>query len=259
MDQPSTPVTPQPVAPVASPPPAQNKSKLPLILGSIVALCLVGGIAYYAGAQTGAKNVPTPTVAPSVTQEVVSPTIGLENGEITPATTNKTVIVPKDWKSYTATDPDFGITTTMSLPPGYIFEFTGSDYTLRNESSTELWNFITSVYRNTEGVLKNQYTGQSRRVWYENYLSRGQANSHLTEVVELPINTSTYLRMLVDVPYYDDRGTYTGLGPVYQFLYVQNNIVHVFQPLTEKARASSSEIAQYIEPIFASLSSKLTK
>src|SRR3989304_5139403 len=45
---------------------------------------------------------------------------------------NKTVAIPPNWQQFTATDPDFGIKTTMSLPPGFSFNFTGSEFTIQN-------------------------------------------------------------------------------------------------------------------------------
>lgn len=170
------------------------------------------------------------------------------------------MVVPSNWKQFTATDPDFGVKTTMSMPPAYSFRFTGSEFTIQNDSdATELWDYSSSVYRDNDGVLKNHYDGSSRRAWYEKRLSERQSTDKIVSVKEKPVNSSTCLEITVQTPSYDDHGVTTGRKNGTHYVYVQNNILHMLTPASNKAYTSAAQIPNNIEPILASLTSVQTK
>lgn len=181
-----------------------------------------------------------------------------------PASIGTQVTIPNDWQQFTATDPDFGVQTTLSLPPDYSFRFTGSEFTLQNDSDvTELWDYSSSVYRDNNGVLKNHYTGGSRRVWYENYLSDKQSTfqnkDKILSVTEVRINNTSYLAISVKSPAYNDSGEISGTKKGMHYLYVQNSIMHMITPASNKAYTSDAQIPKYIGTIFVSLKSARIK
>lgn len=266
------------------PKPLETSSKkqptLPLILGVILLLLLVGGGGYYLGSQKSVEpsgtqpistSVPSPTI--SDTDSVVSPSPKV----ITPIT------IPSDWKQYTATDPDFGIKTTMSMPPGFSFQFTGSEFLIKNNSdSTELWDYSTSIFRswvqtcNKENdkfedfgaylnrccsdKITNNYNNTSRRVWYEKYLNGNYSCTYpatdavmgkILNAIERPIGNTTYLEVTVDPTSSEKHETH--------YLYLQNQIMHIIKPSSDKANSSEAQIPKYIGTIFASLTSGQTK
>ncbi|MCX6791756.1 MAG: hypothetical protein NT149_01830 [Candidatus Gottesmanbacteria bacterium] len=262
VNPPEIPAQPQPV----QPPVNNRKVFFPIILGGIVLLLVVGGGAYYLGTQ---QNNNSPTTNPLVTPEPtatdqtspsVNPTSNVNQPTQKPTASNKTVIVPSNWKQFTATDTDFGVKTTISMPPGYSFRFTGSEFTIQNDSdATELWDYSSSVYRDNDGVLKNHYDGSSRRAWYEKRLSERQSTDKIISVKEIPLNSFTYLELTVQTPSYDDHGVVSGTKNGMHYVYVQNNILHMITPVSNKAYTSAAQIPNNIEPILASLSSVQTK
>lgn len=210
--------------------------------------------------------LPTPTQKPTVspTEQLLPTKQPLSSPFPSPTAATKPVTIPADWKSYTATDPDFGIKTTLSMPPGYSFRFTGSEFTIQNDSdATELWDYSTSVYRDNDGVLKNHYSASSRRTWYENYLSTKQNTfqykDKVLNVLEIPINASSYLAITVESPSYNDHGEVSGTKKGTHYVYVQNNILHMITPISNKAYTVSAQIPKYIGVIFVSLSSSQIK
>lgn len=244
-----------------------QQMRFPLVLGIILLLLLVGVGSYYLGMQKGGEPfgkqpVPTSTSSPTISDidNVASPTPKV----ITPIT------IPSDWKQYTATDGDFGIKTTMSLPPGFSFQFTGSEFLIRNSDSTELWDYSTSVYivAGSEDLLpKNHYNSDSRRTWYENYLSgkikgpsvQGVYNDKIVNVEEIPINATSYLAVTVEASAYNDHGEISGTKKGMHYVYVQNNILHMITPASNKAYTAKAQIPKYIGTIFASLTSSQIK
>lgn len=189
---------------------------------------------------------PVPTNKPVITQKS--------------SATTKPISIPSSWKKYTAEDPDFGIKTTMSMPPGYSFRFTSSEFTIQNDAdATDLWDYSSSVYRDNNGVLKNHYDGGSRRAWYEKQLSERHKTDKILSIKEKPSNDSTYLEITVQTPSYDDRGVTSGTKNGLHYVYVQNNILHIITPASNKAYTSSTQIPSNIETILASLSSVQTK
>lgn len=254
--------------------PRQKGFLLPII--AVVLLILVVGTgAYYLGTQrdssssienTQVNNQQTQPSAPSTNNETLPTTNPTTNSDQTGQKLNptvKSVTIPSDWKSYTATDPDFGVKTTMSMPPGYSFRFTGSEFTMQNDSdATELWDYSTSVFRGRDG-LKNYYAGQSRRAWYQDlldgdFMEEKPASFNpgkITNAVEHQIGSKTYYEMTVSG---GPPANYSGeVGK--HFVYVQNGIVHILKPASHKANTAEAKIPQNIETILASLSSSQVK
>lgn len=249
--QPTPQVTQQSPVPVVPPQTVQTRSKLPLILGGIFVLLLIAGGSYFAGTQMNKTSSATPT--PSPLAEQVSPTtVETVQTTETPLVTSAPITIPSTWKKFTATDSDFGVTTTMSLPTGYSFAFTGSEYTIQNDSdATELWGYTTSIFSGKDGI-KNYYSGESRRVWYQNYLD-GKFASPGSVQGSTKINSVT------------DKGSYlevsiTSYDTHINYLFVQNNIVHIIFPASEVAfKTTSSPIKQNMGIIVSSLTSRQTK
>lgn len=255
--------------PISQTPTDLGKPKMNyLIIGIVFFVCSVifgiGG--YYLGTQKNNTSQNNQPFAPSPTSPATTKTPSIASPTIEPVVTqkpndaNKSVTIPPNWKKYTADDPDFGLKTTMSMPPGYSFRFTGSEYTIQNDSdATELWDYSSSVYRDNDGVLKNHYDGSSRRTWYENRLLEKQSTDKIVSVKEKPLNASTYLEITVQTPSYDDHGVASGTKNGMHYVYVQNNILHMITPVSNKAYTSAAQIPVNIEPMLASLSSVQTK
>lgn len=232
-----------------------------LILGVILLLFLVGVGGYYLGTQKSAEPIgtqPIPTFVPS-------PTIGYTDSVASPSP--KAIIpitIPSNWKKFTIPDADFGVKTTFSLPPGFSLNYL-SDFVIQNDSdATELWDYSTSIgYRDNDDVRKNHYTGGSRRDWYENYLAMKQKTfqykDKILSVSEIPINTTSYLAITVEAPAYNTHGEISGTKKGMHYVYVQNNILHMITPASNKAYTAEAQIPKYIGTIFASLTSSQIK
>jgi hypothetical protein len=253
---------PQPI----QPPINNRKVFFPIILGGVVLLLVVGGGAYYLGTQQNNNSPitnPQVTLEPKTTDQIspsVNPTSNVIQPTQNPTASSNIVVIPSNWKQFTATDPDFELKSTMSMPPGYSFRFTGSEFTIQNDSdATELWDYSSSVYRDNDGVLKNHYDGSSRRLWYEKHLSVRQSMDKIVNVTEMPLNSTTYLEITVQAPAYDDHGVTSGTKNGTHYVYVQNNILHMITPASNKAYTSAAQIPNNIEPILASLFSVQAK
>lgn len=239
--------------------------KIYVVVGVLLGFVLFGVGGYMLGIQQNSQRnivVDNDTITPTQ-----SPTIALQPSPTSeplvtekPTTITKPVLVPSTWKKYTSDDQEFGIKTTMVMPPGYSFSFTGSESSIQNDSdATELWDYSTSVYGDNDGVLKNHYDGSSRRAWYEKRLSEGQSTDKILSVKEKPLNSSSYLEITVQTPAYDDQGVVSGTKNGIHYVYVQNGILHMITPISDKAYTSAAQIPANIEPILASLASVLTK
>lgn len=222
------------------------------VISGIMILLLVGAGAYYLGTRNDSSTKSGPlTGTQQLTQEPTA---------VRTSPTDKPVTIPTHWKQYTATDPDFGIKTAMSLPPGYSFRFSGSEFTIQNDSdATELWEYSTSVYRDNTGALKNHYDGSSRRAWYKKRLSEKQSTDKIMSVNEKPLGATTYLEITVATPSYDGRGARSGTKNGKHYVMVQNNILHMITPSSNKAYTITAQIPASIEPILASLFSSQTQ
>jgi len=249
--------------------PTSEKPKINyLVIGTVISFCFVifGFGGYYLGTQksNSSQNNQPPVFSPtsSVTTETPPITNPTNEPVVTqkPVVTTKPISIPSNWKKYTAEDPDFGIKTTLSMPPGYSFRFTGSEFTIQNDSdATELWDYLSSVYRDNDGVLKNHYDGSSRRAWYEKRLSERQSTDKIVGVKEKPLSASIYSEITVQTPSYDNHGVASGTKNGMHYVYVQNNILHMITPASNKAYTTAAQIPGNIEPILASLTSVQTK
>jgi len=268
---PSSPTPPQPSPPKTiteplSTPVKKDRNKL-LIIFVLLFLAVSGVAGYFAYQNYQLKQqIVQKQSTPSPTVSVLSPTTLVPSPTgIQPTTKPATqpITVPSDWKQYTATDPDFGIKTTMFMPPGYSFRFTGSEFTIQNDSdATELWNYSTSIFRGKDG-LKDYYTEESRRAWYQKLLN-GEfmlekphqfIPGQITNVVEHQIGSKSYLELTASggspTNYSGEVGTH--------YIYVQNGIVHIIKPASHKANSAEALIPSYIGTIFISLNSSSTK
>jgi hypothetical protein len=173
----------------------------------------------------------------------------------------ETISIPDNWQEFTATDPDFGMKTTLSLPPGYSFRFTGSEFTIQNDvDATELWDYSTSVFRKGD-IVENFYKGGSRRAWYQDYLE-GKfleekpvlfEEGKIDGVVEHTIGSQTYLELTVS-------GGVNYVGEIEKhFIFVQNQTLHVIRPASYKANSAEAQIPDNIGIVFYSLKSERTE
>lgn len=155
------------------------------------------------------------------------------------------LIIPKDWKKYNDTDIDFGVQTTISLPPGCDFVFSGSEWDV-NCGENEKWDYTNSVYRgNDERDPRNHYSGESLQQWYQQYTSQDK----IISAKERPINKGHYLEVQVKLA---DSGKMET-----NYVYVQNNIAHILRPLV--IDELNSVVKKNIGIIFTSLKSSITK
>ncbi|OGG17391.1 hypothetical protein A3D78_04220 [Candidatus Gottesmanbacteria bacterium RIFCSPHIGHO2_02_FULL_39_14] len=247
------------------------KSRFPIILGIFLILLVFTGGAYYLGLKKNNSNnnysqtINSHPQAETTIAVQIEPSVNTQN-QLIPSlnptaiyitgSSSKMVSSPPEWQQFTATDPDFGIKTTLSLPPGFSFLFTGSEFTIQNASdASELWDYSSSVYRNNDGVLKNHYDGSSRRAWYEKRLAEKQSTDEIVGITEKSVNSSTYLEITVQTPAYDDHGVTSGTKIGKHFIFVQNNILHMITPVSNKAYTPSAQIPDNIGSIFASLTS----
>ena len=170
----------------------------------------------------------------------------------------KKVVVPSSWKSFSAVDSEWGLKTTLSLPYGFSFQFKGSEFVIQDDSSaTELWSYFTSVYGDKDGIARNHYGGESRRAWYEKRLADLQPDSKVVGVEEKQLNTSSYLVLTVQSTNYNSKGKAIGTKNGKHYLYIQNKILHIFQPASNLSYTQSAQIPKNIEPILASLKTGL--
>jgi len=234
-------------------------NKLPLILFIVFGFAFFGAGGYW----LGLRNVPPkydepmccdvypilesePTIVPVIDLETESSTSSTES-----ITTNKLIIIPSDWKTATVVDSGFGIKTTIQTPPNFTFEFSGSETTLRDSQSNEAWDYTTSIYPTVDSneIAINHYHGESRRVWFANYLKEknpwalGDDVPTILQIQEKPLNSTTYLDVLVKNGGHKER----------YILYVQNNIVNIFQPISSSPKLLESDVSQTLEPVLASL------
>ncbi len=162
----------------------------------------------------------------------------------TSSSTTSTV-VPKDWKEFVTEDWDQTLKVTLSMPPGFSFKFTGSEWTIQNDSdATELWDFSP----------RTDYDGSSRRKWYQ----EKYPGLKILSVEEINLNqNSSYLKFLVEISKYNDHGEINGTQVVNHYLFIKDNIANIITPVSNKAYSSEAVIPKYISSIFASL--KLSK
>lgn len=171
-----------------------------------------------------------------------------ENVKAAPTSTPKPISIPNDWKKQTATDSYYGLTTNLTLPPDYTFAFTGSETTISSSDQKEVWEMITSLSTNTDGIIHNSYDNSSRRSWYEKMLQGSNSyiafpNAKIISVKEIPINNSSALAITLNL----------NPGTVTHYLVVNHGIVHIFRPISEAANANDSNFTQNIAAILNTL------
>ena len=71
------------------------------------------------------------------------------------------VTVPSDWKEITA-GKDY-VKTTLALPDGFVFRFSGSESDVANDVTGEAWDYSTSVDVNSP---ENFYAGGSTTAYF---------------------------------------------------------------------------------------------
>lgn len=198
-------------------------------------------------------------IVPNIIPPESSPTSSSPTPSTKPTATIEPIIIPSNWKQFTAIDPEFKIKTTMSMPPGFSFSFTGSEFTIQNDSdATELWDYSTSVFSGKDG-LKNYYDGTSRRDWYKRKLD-GEFTSpeefqkkrgDILSVIEHNINNQSYLEISVN-----DLNS----GDIQKhYLFVNNGMIHIIKPASHEANNSTALMPKYLDIIFTSLTSTTIK
>ena len=161
------------------------------------------------------------------------------------------LIDTSNWKIYTAEDPEFGIKTSLKLPPGFSFSFSGSEFIIQdNNDDAEVWRYTTSI--TADGG--NTYSGQSKKVWYEEYLQGKHggvsvAHKNLVDTVDRNYNNTSYIEASVN----------EGAMNVRHFLYVKNGILNIIVPSSNVAYYDSAVIANNIGPIIESINVVQTK
>ncbi len=232
-----------------------------LVFSSAIGLTYAGFLYGRSTAQKeGSKFVrkelsPTPTPLPptSTPTTLATPTPTKEK----PAPTIKLIQIPPNWKTFTDTDPLTKLTVSLTLPPGYKFRFTGSEWTIGKDGE-EIWDYNSSIMLGENATPVNKYDGSSRRRWYQRYLNEEfleeepfLTNKHkIISVKEHPIGATTYLEIEVENSLSKRVETH--------FVYVQNGILHIIKPVSEKAFSKDSEIYKNIDKILYSLKSQFS-
>jgi len=224
---------------------------VPVLIIVLIVVGLVG--VYYFGTKNKNKN---PQIGENTPTPLATQTPSNSQSTATPNSTSKTrtgVVIPSDWKKFTAVDPDFGIKTTLSLPSGFSFKFTGSEFLIQKGSdASELWTYLTSITR-LEGQenATNTYAGGSRREWYQKYFTdiNGVGTGKILNFEDKNENGISYLVANVQ------QGNITQK----HYLYLKNNIVNIFKPSSEVAYSSKAIIPQNVATVFYSLSVEKTK
>lgn len=164
--------------------------------------------------------------------------------------------IPGDWKEFTATDPVWGVKTTLFLPPGFSFIFSGSDFTIQKDSDvSELWDYTTSIRGTEDGKSLNTYKGGSRIEWYREYFENVNGASTSDKIIDSEdkkiIGGLRYLEVSVEAYV----GYPTQKKVINHYLYLQNNIVHILRPASNVSYTSTAVIPDNIATIFFSLKS----
>lgn len=181
---PTPPPQPNQTSPQTNPPTPNSSTKLrPLITVILVFIVLIvlAAIAVIAFSKFNQPPYNTDTT-PAPESAANSPTDSAPDGFASSLDTE--FQPPEDWIAYSQTDPDFKVQINLSLPLGFAFEFTGSDFTIRNSDSSEIWNVVTSVTRLEDESLTNTYSGGDVNAWYRRYFNQlhGASNSTIQSV-----------------------------------------------------------------------------
>ena len=166
----------------------------------------------------------------------------------------------KFWQEFTITDEDFGVVTTLSLPPGYTFAATyGWTYLIFQNTNPdevgESWDYSTSIFRK-DCELQNWYTGGSPVEWYEKRLRGDYApddknqkkKGEIVDAIEHPSGSQSYWEIIV-------KNIFGGLEKHY--LFKNNDVVAVLKTDWDEAKASEFKLPQVINQLAQSL--KITR
>jgi hypothetical protein len=185
----------------------------------------------------------------SLANQILSTFTFTEKLSPTGSTKPLSLVIPNHWQKSTATDPQFKVTTSLSLPPDYTFTFTGSEFLIQSSNAQELWLYFTSVSANEQGVPYNSYTGGSRRQWYQDHLDGKFGTVYgdwkIINTKEVALNQGYYLQTTIQTP----------TGNETHYLYNTGNLIHILRPASHKANSTDSELSSLINLIFTSLSS----
>jgi len=266
--------------------PVNNKSdsnlkfKILFLFGSVLMLVLIGFGGFLISRYLFQPKTSSPLIfktIPTLTL-IVSPTPTHEpEVTLTSKLPVKSISIPKDWKEHAAEDSSFGIRTTLSLPPGFSFSFSGSEFSIKDVKSEEIWDYSTSVFvgcspecneenNQPEDISdscfnkpRNYYSGESRRLWYKKFLNGdffcndsffGNKTGEIISVDEEFITDNvSYLKVIVESKLSGKEETH--------YLYVQNNILHIIKPSSFKANSPDALLPKYINIILYSLKSKM--
>jgi hypothetical protein len=193
-------------------------------------------------------TIPVETITPSIAQVV-------DITNTTKPTQTVKVIIPNTWGQQTAEDTYLGIKTTVSLPSNWTFSFTGSETSLSGPND-ETWEYETSIITDKNGAVKNMYTGGSRREWYQKYLNGDFQNKYdsppqIGQIIEHTIGNTSYLEITISGGYLSENRKI--------YLYLENNIIHMFSPVSQKALSSNTQLGSIVDKVFYSLKSEVKK
>ncbi len=236
------------------------------------------GITVFAGGYLfGSSRVPNRVPLPPVTdaEPSVAPIqIGSEPTglPVAPSVKPERIVIPAEWRQYSAYDPDYKIEVRLRLPPGYSFRFTGSESTIQDDAeATELWDVKTSVFsgwdmtcdRNiatndaenccTDGAV-NYYNGGSRRAWYARYLNgdffcnvpKAKMGS-VMGVTERTAGAFTYLEIRTDIG--GDGNTET------HYVAAKGDTAYMIRPTSNDAMSAKAKLPEYMGMILSTVSS----
>lgn len=162
-------------------------------------------------------------------------------------------VIPPDWKQFTDEDWQFGAKATMSLPPGFSFKFSGSEFSIQKDSdASEVWDYVTSISNDESGKSTDFYNGESRRVWYQEYL-KGKYGGAVRNPDIAIVSTkeySGYLEIIVSGMSSNNESHY---------LFVKNGIMNIIRPVSSVAYSSDAVIKKNIAAIISSVSVTRTK
>jgi hypothetical protein len=208
-----------------------------------------GGALRFSGYYAGFTPSETNSYRELVTQ--ILSTFKFTDSNIEPTTKPVSFVIPANWKKYTAVDPQFKITTSISLPPNFSFRFTGSEFTIQDSTAQEIWDFSTSVKGDENGNPYNTFTGGSRRVWYQNYLN-GDYHTVFSDPPPQIIavkETATHLALTIQFAGYQET----------HYVAAKNNLIQILKPSSEIANSNQSELKTNLDIIFSSIQTNFEK
>lgn len=123
----------------------------------------------------------------------------------TPSVSNTPIVIPSNWKQFSADFPDLGIRLSFKLPPGYSFQHAYADALIQDDVPTGV-----VVDQNTPrdilyflDILVPKYDGGSRRAFYTKYLQGeiegvNQGEPKIISVTESPLSANSYITFVTN-------------------------------------------------------------